>query len=437
MHKKIIVLLFILLALLLTMLALLAIPLAFGKNSSSSSSEEDLMKDTKDSTKETAPEIMGKTDSPTLTASTFLARDRYCVAGKGEEGAQIRVEGGTETAYAKVIYGQFIVELFVPGDEFTLKLYATAENKEESEPLTLTDGASGQRSDRPVYVGKENHLHYNETIADFLGNSLFSDSELNRIRDGAENLQQRLADEGLKTQVIFFVSPSHNTIYPETMPDYWVNQKVGDDSRLKQLTDIFKNSTVKFINPYDRLMKEKQNYFLYNRSDTHWNELGAYFGYCEIFDYIGETFPAAKPLPLSAFNVYEANVRGGDLIPMLEFDQAQYRETAPVVRIKNPTVNELFRGDTDEIAYQEGFYHQYHEYNRNDPSKPSILMYRDSFSISLMSPIAETSDRVIFYSMWNYDIDVNYVKEINPDFLIIQRVERSLGDTANIFRKFR
>ncbi|MCL1793500.1 MAG: DHHW family protein [Oscillospiraceae bacterium] len=433
MQKKIIIgLLFVLLALLLTMMALLSFPLLFRDKSPAPTEAA------REPEEETVPKPKEKTAAPTLTDSTFLAKDRYCVAGKGEEGARIRVEGGIEPAYAKVIYGQFIVETFVDTREaFTLKLYATGENKEESEPLTLPVESGGKRNDRPVYAGKENHLHYNETIADYLGNSLFGEGELDRIKECAENLQRILKDEGLKTQIIFFVSPSHNTIYPETMPDYWADQKVGDNSRLKQLEAAFSNSTVKFINPYNRLMKEKQNNFLYNRTDTHWNELGAYFGYCEIFEYIGESFPGAKPLPLSDFDVFEVNVRGGDLIPMLEFDQEQYRETVPVVRIKKPTVPELFRADTNEIPYQEGFYHQYHEYSRNDPTKPSVLVYRDSFSISLMSPIAETSDRIIFYHMWNYDIDVNYVKEINPDFLIIQRVERSLGDTASIFWKFR
>ena len=432
MREKLIALFSVLLVLLLAALAVLLVPV-FSKGGITPAKESA-------TTAETEPEIeiKGKSDAPTLIDSTFLGRDRYCVAGKAEEGAKITVEGGTQTAYAEVLYGQFIVEVFVPAkEEFTLKLYAEAPYKaEKSDPLTLTAGGSEKRSDRPVWVGKKNHLHYSETIADFLGNSLFNDDELALIRERAENLQRALANEGLKTQVIFFVSPSHNTVYPETMSDFWADQKVGDNSRLKQLTQAFAGSTVKFINPYERLMKEKQNHFLYNRSDTHWNELGAYFGYVEIFEYISGTFPGAKPLPLSAFDVYDASVRGGDLIPMLEFDQALYRETAPVVRIKTPTVKELFRGDTDEIAYQEGFYHQYHEYKRNDPTKPSILMYRDSFSISLMSPIAETSDRVIFYNMWNYDINVDYVKEINPDFLIIQRVERSLGDTASIFWKF-
>ena len=384
-----------------------------------------------------APNTIEQTKKPNLIDRTFLAKDRFCVAGRGEEGATIRVEGGLSPVTAKVIDGQFIFEVFVDrSDDVVLDIYATVEGKEESEPLTVKSSGE-KRSDRPVYVGKNNHLHYNETVADFLGNSLFSNDELKTIRERAENLQRMLAEAGLKTQVIFFVSPSHNTIYPETMPDFLADQKVSDNSRLKQLTETFKDSTVKFINPYDRLMKEKEKYFLYNRTDTHWNELGAYYGYCEIFSYIAQTFPNAKPLALYNFEVYSPTVRGGDLIPMLEFDQGAYNEKAPVVRIKEPTVKELFRGNTDEIAYQEGVYHQYHEYVSNDTSKPTILMYRDSFSISLMSPIAESSNRVIFYNMWHYDIDINYVKEINPDFLIIQRVERSLNDTISLFWKFK
>ena len=393
---------------------------------------------------DTTPEISTgeQTSAPVLTDRTFLAKDRYCIAGKGEENATIRVDGGTKPAYAKVIDGQFIVEVFLENQnaqDVYLYLYAKSENKDESEALTVTVRKSEKRESRPVYIGKENHLHYNETIKDFLGNSVFNDNDLNDIKTRAENLQQRLIDEGLTTKVIIFVSPSHNTIYPETMPDFLAEQKTGDNSRLKQLTEIFKDSTVKFINPYERLMKEKENYLIYNRTDTHWNELGAYFGYCELYDYIGETFPSAKPRPLSDFNVYNAIVRGGDLIPMLDFDQSEYIENAMVVRIKNPSVLELHRGDTDEISYQETVYHTFHEYNEDntDNSKPSIIMYRDSFSISMMSPMAETSGRIIFNYMWNYDININYVKEINPDFLIIQRVERSLDDLYDTFLKFK
>ncbi|MCL1857874.1 MAG: DHHW family protein [Oscillospiraceae bacterium] len=381
-----------------------------------------------------------QTSPPVLTDKTFLSADRYCIAGKGEEGAIIRVEGGIEPAFAKVIDGQFILEVFLENqssEDIDLNLYAKTENKDKSDALIITVKKSAKRENRPVYIGKENHLHYNETIPDFLGNSLFSDDELDKIKTRAENLQQILTDEGLKTKVIIFVSPSHNTIYPETMPDFLTEQKISDNSRLRQLTETFKNSSVMFINPYDRLMKEKENYFIYNRTDTHWNELGAYFGYCELFDYIGKFFPNAKPRPLSDFNVYNSTVKGGDLIPMLEFDQSEYIENAVVVRIKNPAVPELYRGDTDEISYQETFYHKLHEYESGDNSKPSILMYRDSFSISMMSPIAETSGRIIFYHMWNYDININYIKEINPDFLIIQRVERSLNDLYDVFIKFK
>ena len=390
---------------------------------------------------DTTPVLTGeKTPAPTLIDKTFLSKERYCIAGRGEEGAAIRIEGGVKPASGTVIDGQFIVEVFLENqkeNDVTLRLYAKSENKEESGPLIITVGKDEKREDKPLYVGKNNHIHYADTIPDFLGNSLFKDSELDLIKNGAENFQKKLTDEGLKAKVIIIIPPNHSTIYPETMSDFLIDQKASDNSRLKQLTETFKNSTIKFINPYDRLMKEKENYFIYNRTDTHWNELGAYFGYCEVFDYIGETFPNAKPIPLSDFNVYKSIVRGGDLIPMFKFDQNEYIENSNIVRIKNPTVNELFRSDTNEIPYQEQWYHQYHEYDNNDSSKPTILMYRDSFSITMLGLMAETSGKIIFGNMWDYEIKVDYIKQINPDFVVIEKVERILGDFPGIFWRFK
>jgi len=381
-----------------------------------------------------------QTPAPTLTAKTFLSADRYCIVGKGAEGAAIRVEGGLQPVTGTIVDGQFIVEVFLENQtsrDVDLSIYAKSDGFAESEPLTVTARTRESRDYKPLYIGKDNQIHYNETIDDFLGRALFQDDELDLIKRGAENLQQLLIDEGLNTKLIIFVSPNPGTIYPETMSDMWADQIVSNNSRLKQLTELFKDSSVKFINPYDRFMREKENYFIYNRTDTHWNELGAYFGYSEIFGYIGETFPAAKPIPLDDFDVFKATVRGGDLIPMLQFDQDAVTETAYIVRIKNPKVHELFRKDTNEIAYQEPYYHGFLETSNAGDSKPTIIMYRDSFSISMMSPIAETSDRVIFNNMWDYNIDIEFVKAVNPDFIIIQRVERILYDLPSAFRRFR
>jgi len=392
----------------------------------------------------TAASYREKTPAPTLIDKTFLSKDRYCIAGRGEEGAAIRIDGGIKPASGIIIDGQFIVEVFLENqkdNDVILSLYAKSENKDESDPLIVTVSKNEKREDKPLYIGKNNHIHYADTIPDFLGNNIFKDSELDLIKNSAEGLQQKLIDEGLKTKVIIIIPPNHGTVYPETMPDFLIEQKTGDNSKLKQLTEIFKNSIVKFINPYDRLMKEKENYFIYNRTDTHWNELGAYFGYCEVFDYIGETFPDAKPKPLSDFNVYNSTVRGGDLIPMLKFDQSEYTENSIIVRIKNPTIQALFRGETDEIPYQEKFYHTYHEYIADngdaDSSKPTILMYRDSFSITMLSLMAETSGKIIFNNMWEYDIKLDYIKEINPDFIVIEKVERSLDDMPGMFWRFK
>ncbi|MCL2096382.1 MAG: DHHW family protein [Oscillospiraceae bacterium] len=385
-----------------------------------------------------------KTKTPVLTDRTFLSSERYCIAGKGEENSVIKITGGLYPAEAKITGGQFIAEIFLEDQtsrDIEIKIYAKSDGKDESEPLTFVISRRESREGKPLYIGSDNQIHYNETIDDFLGRGLFNEGELELIKNGAENLRRRLIDEGLNTKLIIFIAPNPGTIYPETMPVFLRERIESENSRLKQLDELFKSSDsdsgLKFINPYDRLIREKENYFLYNRTDTHWNELGAYFGYCEIFDYIGEFFPEAKPMPLEDFNIYRSVVRGGDLIPMLKFDQDEVTENAYAVRVKEPKIRGLHRHDTDEIPYQEQQYHGFLEYNNNDASKPSIIMYRDSFSISMLSPVAETSNRIIFCNMWDYEINIDYIKEINPDFIIIQRVERLIYDLPATFRRFR
>ena len=411
-----------------------------GNNGNSEESEEIETNNVPESTEffpDVYDEAIETTPAPTLIDKIFLSADgtRYCIAGKGEEGARITVRGALKpNDETKVIDGQFILEVSIekPSQDIDVQVYAQSSGKNESEPLTVTIEKSERREDKPLCIGKNNHIHFRDTLNDYLGADLFSDTDLTRMQDGAEQLQRKLQDEGLKTKVIIFIAPNHGTIYPETMPSFLDEHKVSDDSKLQQMTRQFSSSSVKFITPYDRLMKEKENYFIYNRTDTHWNELGAYFGYCELFNYISETFPAAKPHPMSDFDIRNEIVRGGDLIPMLPFNQDEYIENAPVVRIKNPVAIDR---TSDEIPYQESWFHEFREYDSKDTSKPNILMYRDSFSISMMSYIAETSNKITFNSMWDYNIDVNYVKKINPDFLIIERVERDLGGLQGVLRE--
>ncbi|MCL2813194.1 MAG: hypothetical protein FWD23_01195, partial [Oscillospiraceae bacterium] len=247
-------------------------------------------------------------------------------------------------------------------------------------------------------------------------------------RKGAEKLQKKLTDAGLKTELIIFIAPNPATIYPEHMPEILVKQKESDDSRSKQIVRAFETSHVKVIFPYQRLIREKRDFMQYFWSDTHWNELGAYYGYCELFEYIGEKFPDAKPIPESELLISETTMYGGDIVSnMLFFDSYAYTSTTTTVRFKNPkAVRTELVGDPGmgvEVWVKE-----------DGKDRPTVVMYRDSFSVAMIGPISETAGTFIINAMWDFRIDMEYLKKVKPDYLVIEKVEREARGFSGVLR---
>ncbi|MCL1792890.1 MAG: hypothetical protein FWG34_03380 [Oscillospiraceae bacterium] len=372
-----------------------------------------------------------KSAKPTLIGSTFLAKDRYCIAGKAAEHAVITVEGALNQVETKVIGGMFVLEVFLEKqktEDVELLVYAKNAGKDISDPLVINVSKDEPRDSKPVYIGKKNHLQYEPTLDDYLGINLFSEDQLDDMRKGAEKLQKKLADAGLKTELIIFIAPNPATIYPEHMPDFLADQRESDDSRSKQIVRAFEDSPIKVIFPYQRLKKEKRDYMLYFWADTHWNDLGAYYGYCELFEYIGEKFPDAKPIPESEIDISETTMSGGDIVSnMLFFDSYAYTSTTTMVRVKNPKAVQMsLVGDPGMGA---------EVWTKDDgKNRPTVMMYRDSFSVAMMHPISETAGKFIINPMWDFRIDMDLLKKENPDYLIIEKVEREAQGFPAVLR---
>ena len=372
-----------------------------------------------------------KTGKPYLIGSTFLSAERYCIAGNAPDSAEITVEGGLETVETKAEGGLFVVEVFLEKQKsknVELRLYARAAGKNISDPLTLTVYADEKRENKPVYVGKNNRLHYEYTLDDFLGINLFEEKELVRLRSGAEKLQKKLTEAGLKTELIIFIAPNPATIYPETMSDFLQAKKAGGNSRALQMAEAFESSSVKLIFPYERLLQKKADNDLYFFSDTHWNELGAYYGYCELFEYIGKKFPDALPIPEYGINISETIMYGGDIVSnMLFFDAASYATPSLSVSVRDPKAVRInLVGDPgmgSEIWVMD-----------DGKDRPTVMICRDSFSVAMIHPISETAGKTIINPMWDFSIDMEYIKESDPDFLILEKVERETRSFAGILR---
>ncbi len=155
--------------------------------------------------------------------------------------------------------------------------------------LALTQSATVSplpiSSNQKVLLGKKGWLFYDwrddgKSIIDYQGMAPFSDEELEKIRTNLENQRNWLRQRNIALTVA--ICPSKHTIYPEYLPDT-VQRDPAAMTRLDQLTEYLGvHSDFRLIDFRPVFWEEKKIYPLYYKSDTHWNNYGAFLAYRQL-----------------------------------------------------------------------------------------------------------------------------------------------------------
>ena len=166
----------------------------------------------------------------------------------------------------------------------------------------------------------------------FRHESLYTQEELEHWK---EVLEQRTAwcnSHGVK--YVFFVAPDKPSIYPEFLPDGW--KPVRPLSRLQQLTDYLKDDPkLTFINPTKQIVADKNKSILYLKTDTHWNDRGAFIGYQMIMRALQKSYPQLQPRSLDQVSFETKPFTDGDCLNVDGLHGWKY-ELAPKVTHMEP-----------------------------------------------------------------------------------------------------
>jgi hypothetical protein len=364
--------------------------------------------------------------APVISASAYTDPGHVVLFGVCEEHTTVTVKGGERDVSIRAESGEFVIEVpILQTDESYISVSCLTDGKSESENISQKVKYTKMHGDKGVIIGKDGHLHYYETIGDYTGETLLSDDAVSAYVGYLSAKAARIHAVSPNTKIIYVVPPNHLTIYPETAPD---NLTKCDNSRLKQLVNAFKdNEDIAFLDLTTPLLEAKKTapYRLYNKTDTHWNELGAYYAYREIMDYVAKDYPKAAPEPLESFNVFTRRVAGGDMANFLGLDLNVVTEEGVYVRSKTGLKSGINKDYSMNFA--NAWFSDYHEFNIGGEDLPTLLMYRDSFSTNLMSFLAEKFSHSVFYTMWERPDDLDAIAEMQPDYIIYELVERSLG----------
>ncbi len=306
----------------------------------------------------------------------------------------------------------------VPLRKSTIKFMSTAEvllSKAYSDILDAFKVEDYYIVINNVVFGKKDWLFYayNHNIDYYCGTNLPSKQELDKYLERTIKVQNYFVSQGKKFAI--FVAPNKEQIYSEYMPS---GIKVrSEKKRMDIVQEYLINNNINIVYPKQALLDKKElGNLLYYKWDTHWNELGAYYGYCELCRALDIT-------PASIDFTYET-IYTGDMKQLLGANIGG--EDYMYQCVYRPEItSEIVATGLDYLI------------SSNNPNGKKIALFGDSYRIAIKEYFAkEYSSGILGYrdslqSFMDNKMSINFDE---MDVVVLQSVERNeyriFGDTG-------
>lgn len=260
-----------------------------------------------------------------------------------------------------------------------------------------------------VIYGTDGWLYYTSTLPDYLGTDVLSQRELFGLANNFALVQAYLEEQNI--EFVLTIPPNKNTLYGDNMP-YYDDYIVNADHSAVLLSPLLKEEDVEYLDLFTMFQNEDET--LYLRRDSHWNMKGACLAYNGIMDALQlehEDYTDVEVTPV-------ANTQG-DLNRMLYSFYGVSEEDYAYDMAQNFTY-------TNEVqSVEDGWI-----ITENEEGEGSLLMFRDSFANTLI-PFISNEFETVYYSKGQPNALEQYVAEYNPDYVVIQKVERNIAEYLN------
>lgn len=253
----------------------------------------------------------------------------------------------------------------------------------------------------------------------------FSDGELKRWAKVLQNKYDTLKSMGI--DYLFVIPPNKHLVYGEHLPSSI--KKVGKYSRAEQLEYyIRKNTTVPILFLRPNLLESKDDIRLYHKTDTHWNDYGAYVGYANIIKLLQEQFSNLPLIKLDVDDFITIKKPGGDLAENLNLGDVFIEQhiTPKHWRPKCAQYSGIPQNATRFEKFKNPFT------TRCKSAQQRLLMFRDSYSLDMMPYLSETFRYIHYFPASPVPLEgmLKLVKEHRPDIVIEERASRWLRTPA-------
>lgn len=222
-------------------------------------------------------------------------------------------------------------------DSFTSNLTGKKEGAKAASEVTKKTSGNTYIESTQVLLGKEDWLFYKSTedgdpISDYQGINHYDGATMQAIADKLTNERNQFANYGIDFYILSI--PNKSSVYPEYMPD--TIERKDTTSRTDLLMKYLEENTdLNVVDAKPILEKAKKKKQVYYKSDTHFNQIGAFVTVQALKDKIDGKTDSLKDVKFDKV----MNNYSGDLACLCDMqdtfnDDIQYQLDAATVNTK-------------------------------------------------------------------------------------------------------
>jgi hypothetical protein len=270
------------------------------------------------------------------------------------------------------------------------------------------------------YEGKDRWLFlgnsYDDSLAKLELAIVPSEDEIDATVELFSKAAKAASNYGIPTALI--IGPNKESIYPEYLPNEVVPSQVKYSSFfINKLTNV--PNLVVHDPTFDLIRTKESDGYLYWKTDTHWNDKGAYIAYRGFLDKF------SLPEPKLQFGIGKGH--NGDLLAISKLREFPMdpKDDWEVLWGERPVVTyskseRVFGVDVTGSKLAQ---------NKKSVSGGYVWVIGDSFSDSMKQYFNSTFENVLYLGHWSnalgqVPLELSRAK-LRPDMIVIVKVERS------------
>lgn len=223
-----------------------------------------------------------------------------------------------------------------------------------------------------------------------------SPAELQAWRRVTKQRSDWFGSNGIKYLLV--AAPNKDTIYPEYLPDS--HKPIREDSRLDRISSAIRTAPdVEYadLKATMQAAKAHEQRLVYYKTDTHWNELGAFYAYRALLNQLKQSYPELEPMSFGDISIHSGKF-SGDCSDNMGTGSLLHEDVPVVSIVRKPKRTQL-----------------------------RLYMIHDSFGGFMRRYLEPHFASVNYQHQLSVDFDLEKVAEWNPDIVLHEIVERHIS----------